>query len=128
MKFIKYLETNYILQHDIPIFSAAIFGCAALIGMIILILKGLNGTLNFNLKNILGGIVLGLVNYYSIYYLMKALQFKDLESSTLFTLNNVSIVMVTTLIGLLLFKESISKKNWLGITLAIAAILLVTLS
>ena len=53
---------------------------------------------------------------------------KALESSTLFTVNNVAIVMVSTLLGLLVFKESISKTNWFGIVLAIISIVLVTLS
>ena len=42
--------------------------------------------------------------------------------------NNVAIVMLTSLIGLLLFKEKLTLKNWLGIGLAIVAILLVTLA
>jgi uncharacterized membrane protein len=48
------------------------------------------------------------------------------ESSTLFTINNVGIVMLSTLVGLLVFKEHISRKNWIGIGLAIVSIILVT--
>ena len=36
--------------------------------------------------------------------------------------------MASTLIGIILFKEKLSPKNWLGIVLAILSILLVTLS
>jgi len=125
---IKYLETTYVAKNDIPIFSATIFGCSAIIGIIILMLKAINKSFNFKIQNVIGGIVLGIINYYSIFYLLKALQFEGLESSTLFTVNNVAIVMVSTLVGLFLFKESISKKNWLGICLAIVSILLVTLA
>jgi uncharacterized membrane protein len=50
------------------------------------------------------------------------------ESSTLFTINNVGIVAFSTLIGLLIFKETISKKNWIGIGVAIISIVLVTLA
>ena len=125
---IKYLETTYVSPNGIPIFSATIFGCAAIIGLLILIYKATTKTFNFEIKNVLGGIILGIINYYSIFFLLKALQYEGLESSTLFTVNNVAIVMVSTLVGLLLFKESISKKNWFGITLAIVSILLVTLT
>ena len=125
---IKYLETTYVPENGIPIFSATIFGCAAIIGILILIIMKLKNTFVFNVKNIFGGIILGIINYYSIFFLLRALQFEGLESSTLFTVNNVAIVMVSTLVGLLLFKESISKKNWFGISLAIISILLVTLA
>ena len=125
---IKYLETTYVPENGIPIFSATIFGCAAIIGILILIIMKLKHTFVFNVKNIFGGIILGIINYYSIFFLLRALQFEGLESSTLFTVNNVAIVMVSTLVGLFLFKESISKKNWFGISLAIISILLVTLA
>ncbi|WP_347922184.1 EamA family transporter [Pontimicrobium sp. SW4] len=125
---IKYLETTYVQKNGIPIFSATIFGCAAIIGLLILTYKAIKQTFKFEIKNIFGGIVLGVINYYSIVFLLKALQFEGLESSTLFTVNNVAIVMVSTLVGLFLFRESISKKNWIGISLAIVSILLVTLA
>ena len=125
---IKYLETTYVPKNGIPIFSATIFGCAALIGLLILAYKAIKQSFKLEIKNVLGGIVLGVINYYSIVFLLKALQFKGLESSTLFTVNNVAIVMVSTLVGLFLFSESISKKNWIGISLAIVSILLVTLA
>jgi multidrug transporter EmrE-like cation transporter len=53
---------------------------------------------------------------------------EDLESSTLFTINNVGIVTLSTVVGLVLFKENMSTKNWLGIGIAIIAIILVTLA
>lgn len=125
---IKYLETAHVAPNGIPIFSATIFCCAAIIGIIILSVKSIRGDFKFDKKSILGGLILGVINYYSIYFLLKALQYEGLESSTIFTVNNVAIVMVSTIFGLVLFKEQISKKNWLGITLAIISILLVTLA
>lgn len=125
---IKYFETAYVPENGIPIFSATIFACAGSIGFLILIYKALNKSFKFEIKNVFGGVILGAINYYSIIYLLKALQYEGFESSTLFTVNNVAIVMVSTLLGLFLFKESISKRNWIGISLAIVSILLVTLA
>jgi uncharacterized membrane protein len=68
---------------------------------------------------------LGVFNYYSIYYLLKALRSDSLNSSTIFTINNVAIVMLTTLVGILFFKEKLIHKNWIGIGLAIISIILV---
>ena len=64
----------------------------------------------------------------SIYFLLKALDHETMESSTIFTVNNVAVVMLSGLVGFLLFKEKLSPKNWLGVIMAILSILLVTLA
>ena len=67
-------------------------------------------------------------NYYSIVFLIKALQTDGFESSTLFTLNNVAIVIVSSIVGLILFGERFSNKNKMGVFLAIIGIILVSLA
>jgi multidrug transporter EmrE-like cation transporter len=73
-------------------------------------------------------LALGVPNYYSIVFLIKALQTEGFESSTLFTINNVAIVIVSSVVGLLLFKEHFSLRNKIGVFLAILGILLVTIA
>lgn len=73
----------------------------------------------------MAGIVLGIPNYYSIFFLIKALQNKNFESSELFTFNNVGVVILSTVVGVVLFKERLSKKNLIGVALAIIGIVLV---
>ena len=119
---------NYFAPDDkIPLFSATIFAIAGIIGIVILSFKSIKLKSHFKIKSIPFGVALGIVNYCSIYFLLKALRVDGFESSTLFTINNVSIVAVSTLVGLLLFKEKISTKNWIGIGIAMISILLVTL-
>lgn len=113
---------------DIPLFSATIFAIAGLIGFAILGYKSTIQKNHFKAKSIPLGVILGIVNYCSIYFLLKALRVDGFESSSLFTINNVAIVACSTLIGLLLFKEKISTKNWIGISIAIISIILVTLT
>ena len=124
---IKYLETTYVPENGIPIFSASIFCSAAFFGILTLGYKSIKKQFQFDFKSILGGIILGIINYGSIYFLLKALHLEGLESSTIFTVNNVAIVMISTLLGLVFFKEHLSRKNWIGIALAILSIALVTL-
>lgn len=125
---IKYLEDSYVAESDIPIFSASIFATAFVVGVCVLIVQMIQGKFKFQLKNLIGGICLGIPNYFSIYFLVKALRSNGLDSSTVFTINNVAIVMVSTLVGIALFGESLSKKNWAGIILAVLSIVLVTLA
>ena len=125
---LKYVEKNYVAENEVAIFSGSLFGFAAFFGLIILLFKTIKKREAFGLKNLIAGIVLGIPNYYSIVFLIKALQNKELESSTLFTINNVGIVVVSTLVGLLIFKESFSLKNKIGIALAITGIVLVAIA
>ncbi|MDB9961801.1 DMT family transporter [Oceanihabitans sp.] len=125
---IKYIETTFVPDNGIPIFTATIFAFALALGIITLAYKATKSKFTFSFKNILGGLCLGIVNYYSVYFLLKALQYENTESATIFTVNNVAIVMLSTLIGLALFKEKIILKNWIGIGLAIISIILVTLA
>jgi drug/metabolite transporter (DMT)-like permease len=123
---IKYLETTYVPENGIPIFSASIFCFAAIFGIFSLSVQAFKKEFQFDYKSIIGGIILGIINYGSFYYLLKALHFEGMESSTIFTVNNVAIVMISTVLGLMLFNEHISRKNWIGIVLAIVSIALVT--
>ena len=125
---IKYIETTFLADNGIPIFSATIFFIAGVIGIGLLSAKAIQKQFTFDPKSIVSGVILGVVNYYSIYTLLKALNAENFESSTIFTVNNVAIVMLTTLIGLLLFKERLLTKNWIGIGIAVLSIILVTLS
>ncbi|MEP6262045.1 MAG: EamA/RhaT family transporter [Gillisia sp.] len=125
---IKYLETTYVAEDEVALFSTSIFAIAGMIGIVILIGQAATGKLRITGKNILGGIILGVPNYFSIYFLVMALRTEGFESSTVFTINNVAIVLFSTLLGILLFKEHLIKKNWIGILLAIISILLVATS
>jgi len=119
---LKFLETNYVDESQISIFSTTIFGFSALFGTLFILLKG-----NWKIKwrSIVGGIALGIPNYFSIVFLLQALATEGFESSMVFTVNHVSTVMLSTLIGLLAFKERLLPKNWVGIGLAIISIFLV---
>lgn len=125
---LKFLETHYVAELDVPIFSSTVFGFAAIVGIIILLYKAITGTLKITFKNIIAGIGLGIPNYFSIYFLIKALRHDGMDSSTVFTINNVAILLVSTIAGILFFKEKLILKNWIGITLAIISIVLVAFS
>lgn len=124
---IKYFEEEHLTDQEIPIFSSMVFGCAALSGLIFVGVTSKNNQLKINLKNILGGIALGIPNYFSIFFLIRALRTNPLSSAAVFTLNNVAIVMLSTLVGILLFKEKLTPKNWTGVALAVLSIILVAL-
>ncbi|WP_179320240.1 EamA family transporter [Winogradskyella helgolandensis] len=113
---------------NIPLFLSSIFGIAALIGISLIAYKYITTKKKFQIKSVPFGILLGIANYGSMYFLLLALRVENTESSTIFTINNIAILALSTLIGLVLFKENISRKNWIGIILALISIVLVTLA
>ncbi len=123
----KYFQENHLDAKEVAIFSSMVFGFAALTGFVFIGIKAVKQPLKTNFKNIMGGIVLGVPNYFSIFFLIRALQNEGFDSAAIFTLNNVAIVMLSTLLGILIFKEKLSLKNWGGIALAIVSIMLVAL-
>lgn len=123
----KYFEEVHLNPDEVFIFPSIIFGAAAVTGLVFVALKGTKNLLRLNFRNMIGGILLGIPNYFSIFYLIKALQNEKLTSASIFTVNNVAIVMLSTLLGVLLFKEQMGLKNWAGIVLAGASIVLVIL-
>tara|TARA_R100000935_G_C2836273_1_gene168287 strand:+ start:2098 stop:2973 length:876 start_codon:yes stop_codon:yes gene_type:complete len=124
---IKYIEGTFVAENDVPLFSATIFFAAFCLGILVLLVQKAQGKFQFQWKNIVGGIALGVPNYFSIFFLVKALRSGLFESSGIFTINNVAIVMLSTLVGILLFKEKLLLKNWIGICLAVVSILLIAL-
>lgn len=122
---IKFLETTYVSETEVGLFSSTIFATAGSIGIIILIGQAIFGKLKITYRNILGGIALGIPNYFSIYFLVMALRSKGFDSSTIFTLNHVAIVTFSTLVGIIFFKERLLKKNWIGLAIAVISIILV---
>ncbi|WP_299216417.1 DMT family transporter [uncultured Dokdonia sp.] len=125
---IKYIEEKYLSTGNLPIFLTTVFGTAGMIGLLIIGSQLLRKRFTFSTKNILAGICLGVPNYGSMYFLVKALRNDAFESSTIFTMNNVGIVMISTLLGIALFTEKLQLKNWIGIALAVISIILVSLS
>ncbi len=124
---LRYVQETHIAADEFPLFSATVFGSAAVVGLLLLTIKSFKTTLNMELKDILGGVALGVPNYFSIFFLLHALQHPSLNSASIFTINNVAIVMFSTLLGIALFREHISPKNWGGIALAVVSIVLVAL-
>lgn len=121
-----YVEKTFLTSNEISntylisgFFTAGCFG-AVFLGILFLQKKK-----KFELKNLIAGVVLGIPNYFSIYYLVKALQSPMLSSSATIPINNVGVLLVVSLVGIFFFKEKLNRQNYLGIALTLLAILLI---
>lgn len=124
---VQYTEKTYFKQGGFEMFNLVLFGTAFLIGLGIAIFRDFkNGYTLFNQKNIVAGIILGVPNYFSIYFMFKALNHPTFESSIVFPVNNIGIVVSSTLLAFIIFKEKLSFLNHLGLLLAVLSIALMT--
>lgn len=123
--FFKYVETYQIHPTEIALFSASLFLVAFITGLTILVFNYFRKSVKIDSRSIVGGIFLGIPNYFSIHFLLIALNLPHLESTVVFPLNNTGIVVLSTILAIILFSEKLSKLNWAGIVLALASIILI---
>jgi drug/metabolite transporter (DMT)-like permease len=121
----KHAQKFYV-GDEFMLFLGVIFSTSFVIGVILTGFYRPVFQKEFFLKNAIFGILLGLFNYASTYFFIRGLSV--LESSVFFPLFNVSIVSMGALIGFLIFREQLSKINWIGIFLAILSIIMVALA
>jgi drug/metabolite transporter (DMT)-like permease len=126
--FMKYTQHYYLTDADTIYFIPVLFSIAAFTGIIILFWQLALKPSKFEWKCFPAGVVLGACNYASIFFLLKSLQIPNMESSVLFSLNNVGIVIASAFISHFVFKNTLSKKNWFGVALSAIAIILIMMN
>jgi len=107
-------------------FTTFLFGTAAFIGLFILIFNLVIGKMKFHIRHFVAGIILGVPNFGSIYFLLKMLE-QGWEGSVLFPINNVGIILLSTAIALIVFNERLSRINIIGVGFAILGIILISI-
>lgn len=97
------------------------FGVALVLCAVLILVK----KESFGWKDMAFGILLGMPNYFSASFLLKALN--DLEAVIVFPTFSVATVVVISMTGLLVFKEKLSKKQWIGMGLILIALVFLNL-
>ena len=124
MKFTKYRfvdDTN-----DLILFLSMVFLAALVLGLINSALRYARRKYIISGRNIVAGIILGLLNFGSTFYILKSMGLYD--SAVVFPIANAGIVSLSALTGFFVFREKLSGKNIAGIVLAIIAIILIAIA
>lgn len=117
---INYIETTFLNQQDeYNKFIITIF-CVAFISGLIKMIFDKN---QIALKNVFAGILLGIPNYFSIYFVLKSLE--ELGGIVVFPVLNIGVVLISSIISFIYYKEQMSLLNWTGICLACFSIILI---
>lgn len=120
---------NNLNQRFIPPYQAAqivtgTFFMAFIFGSTFMGYLWLNGKEKPKLSNVFWGIMLGIPNYFSMFFLVKTLE--EFQGSYIFPINNIGIVAASALVAFLVFKEQLSPKKYVGLALAFIAIVLLS--
>ena len=124
---INYAQRNLLNDLNFDAFLSTIFSTAFVFGFIVLLYQLIIKKEKFQLQAIPAGIILGTINFGTMYFIISALNTNVMEPSVLFPINNLSILTLSTIVSVIVFKEKLSSKNWLGIGLSLLAILILGL-
>ncbi len=120
------IKYKIVLLNQQGIFSVLLFGIAGLTGITVFTIQSLRGKMKMTKKSIIGGICLGIPNFFSIFLLLKVLSGFDGDGALVFPVFNISVILMAAIASYFLFKEQLSIINKLGLALAIFAILLIS--
>lgn len=118
---VKFVQAVKISSAEASIFSSLVFLIAFAIGVIISFLQKKKPKFN-HFPTLVLGTLLGTVNFGSLYFIINALNKSNLNSSMVFTINNMSIVVLSAVLGTFFFHEKLNKINIVGIFLAILSL------
>ena len=121
---LSYCQKFLIQPSDTSIFFGYLFLFAFLFGLLILIWRVKKGEERPSKKDFFWGLILGIPNYFSMYFLLESL--KTDSSSTVFPIANMGVILCSTFISILLFREKISRKKSFALLCSILAILLIS--
>lgn len=130
---VKFAQHAFVRDENTALFSAALFFMAFLTGISILPFRK-EGVSEFRRGQVwIWGVLLGIVNFGSIFMMVSALNFTGtngtrIDSSIIFGANNIGIVSLSVLAGLIIFREKLHTINWLGIGISALAIILLSMS
>lgn len=122
---IKYVEQSFLNEHNNNAYLITSFAVSFLSGFIILVILLIKGKEKFDKRSVLAGILIGIPNYFSIWFLLEVLKQHPGNSSAIIPIINMGIVLFSSVMAWLIYKELLSVKNWAGILLSLAAISLI---
>jgi uncharacterized membrane protein len=124
--FLVYANQNLLkTAADDNLFTALLFTMAGSWGIIAVIIMGVRKGIKINKATVLGGVTLGLLNYGSIFFLLRTYASGFAKKTVILPVNNMGVMVVSILFSILLFHERLSVKNRIGIVISLLAITII---
>ncbi|WP_138478997.1 hypothetical protein [Dyadobacter bucti] len=123
---INYLSVKYYLPGQTTVFMIIACIGAVIIGSTLLLYKLIFNGETIQVRGVVGGMILGIPNFLSLYFLLLALASFGNSAAYVFPIYNILTMLVSAFAAWLIYKEQLSKLNKLGLILAVVAIILIS--
>jgi uncharacterized membrane protein len=124
---LKISQKNFMMNKPDFLYIDLLFTASAVAGITALAFNRIPVKQIVKKQNLFWGFVLGITNYISLLLFIMALTKGNLQGSQIFPINSVGIVLISTLLAMIFFKEKLVLNKTIGLVLAIGAILLISL-
>ena len=111
---------------DKGLFFMCLLFIAGLSGITILLAKSIKQKPQIKVKSLFAGFIFGIPNFVTLILFFDALENSGLAATQVYPIISMGVVMLSALIGLILFKEKLSLRNWIGLGFAILSIFIIT--
>jgi len=123
---LNHLNRTYIPPSTADQIVTTIFINAFVLGLVFIAYQILTKKIVLDSKSLFWGLLLGIPNYFSMYFLVKTLNAFQ-QASLVFPINNIGIVLMSSLMAFVFFKEKFNKQKMIGLALASLAIVLMAI-
>ena len=115
---------------NIPFTSSllVVFTLAFIISVLYLLYLIMVKGLKLTIINLICGWILGIANFGNIVFYLKAHQALSNQPSLVFSSMNIGVILLGSAVGVLIFREKLSRLNYAGIVLALISILILTMA
>jgi drug/metabolite transporter (DMT)-like permease len=123
---INYLSMSYYQPAEITTFMVLSCIGAVIVGTLLLLIRILFQKEHISARSLVGGLILGVPNFLSFYFLLKALGAFGNSAAFVFPIYNILTMMASAAAAWLFFREKLNTLNRVGLILAVIAILLIS--
>lgn len=115
---------------NIPFTSSllVVFTLAFIISIVFILYQVLTNKIRMSKTNLIAGWILGIFNFGNIFFYLKAHQDLSNQPSVVFSSMNIGVILLGSAVGVLIFREKLSRLNYVGIVIALISILILSLA
>lgn len=119
---LNFVQNKLLNPVDTNLFFGVLFLLAFMFGLFTKAIK--KRTTAFSKKDIKWGVILGIPNYFSMFFLLESL--KTVPSSNAFPIANMGVILGSTFLSFVLFGEKVNAQRATALVMAILAIILIS--